>query len=124
MIPFNHFKDHLSGTGGLVSSVHQVKKLVVLTICVWLVVSPVYAVKLRYVDEKGTRVFVCDWFCGKVKVKRIGRCTYRVFSVNFNGEMDASSEKDAARIACLEKESPYTSAVERPSTGTGACEPY
>jgi len=79
------------------------------------------AVSLRGIAEDGTRHFVCESACGKVRVKKIDKNRYRIFSIGYSGDLEATSEKQAARKACSEvsmdgsKRSPP-----QPSRG-GAC---
>lgn len=79
------------------------------------------AVSLRGMAEDGTRHFVCESACGRVRVKKIDKKRYRIFSIGYSGDLEATSEKQAARKACGElsmdgsKRSPP-----QPSRG-GAC---
>jgi hypothetical protein len=62
--------------------------------------SPAYAVTQMGIDEKGARYFKCGFTCGKFKVIRRTRNTYRIFSINFSGEIKAGSFQEAAEFAC------------------------
>jgi hypothetical protein len=83
--------------------------------------SSASAVSLRGMAEDGTRHFVCESACGRVRVKKIDKNRYRIFSIGYSGDLEATSAKQAARKACGElsmdgsKRSPP-----QPSRG-GAC---
>ncbi len=55
-------------------------------------------------DDKGARYFKCGFSCGKFKVIRKARNTYRIFSIYFSGEIKASSFEEAAEYACRESD--------------------
>jgi len=62
------------------------------------------AVAFRGLAEDGTRHFVCESSCGRVRVKKIGKDRYRIFSISYSGELAAGSEKEAAEKACGERD--------------------
>lgn len=62
--------------------------------------AQLYAAKYMGKDNTGARYFHCGYTCGKFKVIRTGKNTYRVISILFGGEIKANSYKEAARKAC------------------------
>jgi hypothetical protein len=62
------------------------------------------AVSYRGIGDDGTRFFVCEHFCGKVRVKKIGKQLFRVYSIGYSGNIAAGSEKEAAEKACGERD--------------------
>lgn len=66
--------------------------------------SPAYSVTFMGIDEKGARYFKCGFSCGKFKVIRRAKNTYRIFSIYFSGEIKAGSFEEAAEFACRESD--------------------
>lgn len=66
--------------------------------------SQLQAVASRGIGEDGTRFFVCEMSCGRIRVKKIGKNRYRVFSIGYSGDLEAQSEKQAAEKACGERD--------------------
>ncbi|MCP4751811.1 MAG: hypothetical protein GY866_13030, partial [Proteobacteria bacterium] len=77
-----------------------------------------WGVDYRWTDHTGTRIYSCDRFCGKVRVKEIERNIYMVYSINFTGKVGAKSAKEAARKACGELEI-SGSTIKTPKTSRG-----
>ncbi|MCG8333433.1 MAG: hypothetical protein MJE63_02885 [Proteobacteria bacterium] len=65
---------------------------------------PAYSVTFMGVDDKGARYFKCGFSCGKFKVIRKARNTYRIYSIYFSGEIKAGSFIEAAEFACKESD--------------------
>ena len=66
--------------------------------------APAYPVTFMGIDDKGARYFKCGFSCGKFKVIRKARNTYRIYSIYFSGEIKAGSFKEAAEFACRESD--------------------
>ncbi len=81
-----------------------------------------FGVAFRRITEDGTRIFVCERSCGPVRVKKIDRKRYRVFSIGYSGYIAAGSEKEAAEKACGERD--MTGARQNPDQADrgGACQ--
>lgn len=98
--------------------------IIALLLPLWLfllVPAEAPAVAKRGIAEDGTRYFVCEESCGRIRVKKIGRRLFRVFSIPYSGDMSARSEKEAAEKACGERE--MTGAKRNPQQADrgGAC---
>ncbi len=65
-----------------------------------------YAVKFIRKAESGIRIYKCKLYYGDVKVIALEKGIYRVFSIPFSGELEASSSMEAAKAACKESKSP------------------
>ncbi|MBU2511743.1 hypothetical protein KJ966_10405 [bacterium] len=66
----------------------------------------IYAVKFIRKAESGVRIYKCKQYYGDVRVITLGKGIYRVFSIPFNGELEAGSPTEAARAACKESNLP------------------
>lgn len=98
-----------------------VLSLVILALSALFFSAACYAVAFRSITEDGTRKFVCENSCGTVRVKKIDRNRYRVFSIGYSGDLVAGSEKEAAEKACGERD--MTGAKRNPAAADrgGAC---
>lgn len=79
------------------------------------------AVAFKKIASDGTRYFICETACGDVRVKKITRDQYRVFSIGFSGILSARSEKEAAEKACGEREMSGSKRNPPVSDRRGAC---
>ena len=57
-------------------------------------------------DQSGARYFKCASTCGKFKVVRTAKNSFRVFSTHFSGEVKAASFEDAAAYGCQKAPNP------------------
>lgn len=62
------------------------------------------AAKFVRKDEQGTYIYTCHRFCGQVRVIKVAPDRFRVFSVQFSGEVGTSSAETAAKVGCKEAE--------------------
>jgi len=80
-----------------------------------------YGVSFRGIGEDGTRYFVCESSCGRVRVKKIDHQLYRVYAIGYSGNLTARSEKEAAEKSCGERDISGTKRSPDVADRSGAC---
>jgi hypothetical protein len=95
--------------------------LILMSVTVWPDRS-LYAVAYKGLAEDGTLYFVCDYSCGRVRVKKIDKNLYRVYSIGYSGDLVADTAEKAARKACGELDITGSKRVSpKPSRGGSGC---
>ncbi|MCP4756517.1 MAG: hypothetical protein GY866_37110, partial [Proteobacteria bacterium] len=69
------------------SKIPNLKSKILFLFLLFIVEGSLWGVDYRWTDHTGTRIYSCDRFCGKVRVKEIERNIYMVYSINFTGKV-------------------------------------
>lgn len=109
------------GSGAGISIYRLPGLIVLLLLLITCFATETPAVSSRGIGEDGTRYFVCEQSCGRVRIKKIDKQLFRVFSIGYSGNMAARSEKEAAEKACGERD--MTGSKRNPAVANrgGAC---